>query len=245
MASFLCVIPGGLLGAEESLVAVSMAKSLELSHHDKRYPDWNPGQNMRVVMMNGATTDLTMIGSADLSDMTDYGYRSSHSLDDRDERKRNGFSDLPSPEDDRFHRLACRVLFGCCAEFDTRTGVVVGPRPKREPPKRGRESALPTEWIVKLTRDVEVDCTESVRSYLQGHRGSLKTQHLRRGHWRNQPHGPKSSLRKFIHIEPKWIGPNGAPIAVRAHRLNDLPSGEPQGSVVSAEDQTDARDRGE
>jgi hypothetical protein len=65
-----------------------------------------------------------------------------------------------------------------------------------------------------------VDAREYVRAYVAGEKRSIKVQYMRRGHWRNQPCGPRSSLRKFIHIEPHWVGPEAAPIAVRSHRMD-------------------------
>lgn len=75
-----------------------------------------------------------------------------------------------------------------------------------------------------LTRDVVVDCRESVRAYARGD-GSLPTvRSVVRGHWKWQAHGPGRSLRKWIHVEPYMRGDAAAPIAVRAHAVADDPS---------------------
>lgn len=74
--------------------------------------------------------------------------------------------------------------------------------------------------IVRLTRDVKVDCRQHVRDYIAGASGkTLSVQHMVRGHWKMQTHGEKSSQRKFIHVEPYWRGPDDAPIALRNHVL--------------------------
>lgn len=222
-AAFLCVIPAGVVGVQESLVAVHMSKSLELAHHHKRYPDWDPGNNMRAVLGNGDTDEWLMIGSEDLAALSDYDYASGITEQQRDRERAKPRSKrrriLPTADETRFVRLAARLVFGCCAEFDTRTGVVIGPRPRLRNVGGGRRSALPSEWVIRLTRAVSIDCRNYVKAYASGQRGSISTQHMTRGHWKNQPHGPRNTLRKFIHVEPYWSGPDGAPIAVRPHIL--------------------------
>lgn len=42
---------------------------------------------------------------------------------------------------------------------------------------------------------------------LEGMRRVLIKRLLVRGHWRNQPYGPQSALRKLIFVEPYWRGP--------------------------------------
>jgi len=39
------------------------------------------------------------------------------------------------------------------------------------------------------------------------------------GHWRKQPHGPQSSLRRMQWIEPFWRGPVDGPVSVPDHEL--------------------------
>lgn len=86
-------------------------------------------------------------------------------------------------------------------------------------------SQYPTfdEWVVG--NPVSVDLTEHVSNHIRlgASGGALKVQTLVRGHWKNQPCGPGSSERKFIHIEPYWRGPEDAPIAVRPHILSGAP----------------------
>jgi hypothetical protein len=43
----------------------------------------------------------------------------------------------------------------------------------------------------------------------------LKSQHVVRGHWRNQAHGPERTLRKRIWITPHWRGPRASEAIVR------------------------------
>ena len=52
-----------------------------------------------------------------------------------------------------------------------------------------------------------------------GSHGPLIVRTLVEGHWRNQAHGPRHSLRKLIFIEPFWRGPEDAPESIPTHVL--------------------------
>jgi hypothetical protein len=118
-----------------------------------------------------------------------------------------------------FVRCVCRYVFGCCAELSNRQGQTSSQAANR---RSGRKQELPTNWTTRLSRSVKIDARPYVRDYIGGSRGSLNTQHMRRGHWRNQPYGQKNSLRKFIHIEPCWVGREDVPIIVRQHELETI-----------------------
>lgn len=84
---------------------------------------------------------------------------------------------------------------------------------KHEP----KDRIAPYIWIlgheVKLGRELRTMATEMVlgqteRSALPGWK--VRVQHVVRGHWKQQPHGPERSLRKRISVEPYWRGPEGA-----------------------------------
>lgn len=78
-----------------------------------------------------------------------------------------------------------------------------------------------------LTRDVVVDCRDWLVNHLRPDGASrlVNVQSLVRGHWKRQPYGPQGAERKYIHVEPYWRGPEDAPIAVRAHKLNGTNGG--------------------
>lgn len=80
---------------------------------------------------------------------------------------------------------------------------------------------LPRDSLFALTRSVRVDCRKAITEYVIGGGSSPSVRSLVRGHWKNQPCGPGSTLRKRIHVEPFWRGPEDAPIAVRSHVLGD------------------------
>lgn len=116
-------------------------------------------------------------------------------------------------------QLLMRFVFGACVEMANRSASTTTTRRHPARARCLREQAEPKVWTIRLSRTVRVDARQYVREYLGGTRGSIKVQYMRRGHWRNQPHGPNRSLRKFIHIEPHWVGPDDAPIAVRSHSI--------------------------
>lgn len=156
----------------------------------------------------GANGQFGFIGT-DVCDSTgELGDR----VDDADDK-----TGLGRDEIDGFFRtmtLARRIVAGCCIELLNRRSSTV--REERQAGDR-RSSADPGRWVFRLTRDVRVDMREGVRSWASGRSGRLAVQSLVRGHWKNQPHGPRNSLRKWIHVEPFWRGPEDAPIAVRSH----------------------------
>jgi hypothetical protein len=73
----------------------------------------------------------------------------------------------------------------------------------------------------KLTKDgyaVVYLMGQELSPWAQGHTpGARKAAHWRRGHWRNQPHGPKRAELKKIWIKPVMVGTDGATIEVPGH----------------------------
>lgn len=128
--------------------------------------------------------------------------------------------DSRKEEHSAYARLALlmgRLLVGVCIEMDTPSGrQIIARTPSTPRMKRGE----PRAWSYRLGRPVSLDVREGVRSYLSGDRsGPMSVQVLVCGHRKRQPHGPGGTLRKWIHIEPYWRGPEEAPILVRPHEL--------------------------
>lgn len=71
-----------------------------------------------------------------------------------------------------------------------------------------------------LSAPVRVDLRSHLRDVLSGKSGASPTvQFLVRGHWRNQPHGPRGSLRRQRWIEPFWKGPEDSRVLLRQHQI--------------------------
>ena len=119
----------------------------------------------------------------------------------------------------RIALLIGRLLVGVCIEMDSPSGVEAA----RSTPKEVRvKRDVPKAWTYKLGRPVNLDARDAVHCYVTGEkRGAATVQVLVCGHRKRQPHGPNNSLRKWIHVEPYWKGPEEAPIVVRSHRLGE------------------------
>lgn len=73
-----------------------------------------------------------------------------------------------------------------------------------------------------LSAPVKVDLREHVAAALSGKSHASPTvQFLVRGHWRNQTHGPRNSLRRVQWIQPFWKGPEESRILLRQHRVEE------------------------
>lgn len=117
----------------------------------------------------------------------------------------------------RIFQAVSRVVLGACMMMSVPGGLEECRRRARS--KRFRRGGPPSMTDLVLGNDVRIDVRTAVRDYV-AHGGSSPTvQSLVRGHWKYQPHGPKNSLRKLIHVEPYWRGPEDAPVVVRSHVL--------------------------
>lgn len=91
-----------------------------------------------------------------------------------------------------------------------RRGVPLPPAPDR-----------PRIWVVG--RDVKLPrvLRDAAREGCLGGPGwKLRTRHVVCGHYRMQPYGEKSALRKRIWIEPFWQGPEGEEAFMHLHRTH-------------------------
>jgi hypothetical protein len=96
-------------------------------------------------------------------------------------------------------------------------------RPTARASKKGRSG--PPELAQArylLSAPVKIDLREHLRGVLEGRKGAAPTvQFLVRGHWRNQAHGPRRSLRRVQWIEPFWKGPEEARVLLRQHKVDE------------------------
>lgn len=75
-----------------------------------------------------------------------------------------------------------------------------------------------------LSAPVQIDFREHLETMLSGKKGhgsSPTAQFLVRGHWRNQAHGPRRSLRRAQWIQPFWKGDPEARVLLRQHRVEE------------------------
>lgn len=79
----------------------------------------------------------------------------------------------------------------------------------------GKRTALPSYDRFELRRAVQVDVRDAVRAYVEHGGRHPKVQTLVRGHWKMQAHGKGRELRKLVHVEPYWRGPEDAPVSAR------------------------------
>jgi hypothetical protein len=72
-----------------------------------------------------------------------------------------------------------------------------------------------------LSAPVKIDLREHLSAVLGGRKGSSPTvQFLVRGHWKNQAHGPRMSLRKPIFVEAFWKGEEGTRVLLRQVKVD-------------------------
>jgi hypothetical protein len=117
-------------------------------------------------------------------------------------------------------RLLARLVLNCALELEDprHKHAREGGPPRPTPPKKvGRpKDTLPTAWTFELRREVKLDARAWVGDYITSKGTSPSVQTLVRGHWKRQPFGPRVlNLRRSIHIEPYWRGPEDAPIVTR------------------------------
>lgn len=122
---------------------------------------------------------------------------------------------------DRARTAIGRLLIGLClAITDPTTHKVWAPiGPRKHTFGNARKGSNPAVRIYQVGKPVKVDCRPLVIEYLSGEPTGRKltVQLYVAGYWRWQPYGPKSTLRRWQHIEGHWKGPVDAPINVRPH----------------------------
>ncbi len=123
--------------------------------------------------------------------------------------------------DERNSLLVRRLLVNVCLMMTDRSRYKAQGKKSHElyNKKRQRWEKEPVARHFTLTPKVSHDFREVVRAYAIGTGKRINVQSLVVGHWKNQPYGPKSSLRRRQFVEPYWRGPEDALIALRPHEL--------------------------
>lgn len=121
-----------------------------------------------------------------------------------------------SGQDDRVLRLVKRLLVGVCLELSDPGALMLARRGKSHGRCHRATGAPPEPRVYELSRPVLLDVRDAVRGYASGARGKAPSvQVLVRGHWKHQAHGPAGALRKLIHVEPYWRGPDLSPVLAK------------------------------
>jgi|WetSurMetagenome_2_1015567.scaffolds.fasta_scaffold15926_7 hypothetical protein len=128
-----------------------------------------------------------------------------------------------SSKDDQTMSLTGRLVIAVVCGMTNQDHVVEVDKKTHDAYRnRRRSSKVPVARVYQINEPIFLDLVEAVRGYQlgthrKGHR--LNVQTMVTGHRKNQPHGPRQSLRKTIWVMPYWRGPEDAPIAVRPHAI--------------------------
>lgn len=127
-------------------------------------------------------------------------------------------------------KLLYRLLVNMMIEADQpriREEILQHKKEMSKPKKEGKNSKKKVEkkpeeeaWFISFRRDIKIDARGWVADYVKSGGQAPSVQTLVRGHQKRQPHGPGRTLRKWIHVEPYWRGPEDAPTVVRAHVMD-------------------------
>lgn len=125
--------------------------------------------------------------------------------------------------DQRVNFLIQRLILNTCLAVASPENMKSIGKTGRMSPGEIRASPEPIVRNYQVGKPIMLDCREAVRGYIEGRQPGkkLSVQVLVAGHWKRQPHGPKSMLRKMIWREPYWRGPEDAPVLTRPHKLDD------------------------
>jgi hypothetical protein len=148
-------------------------------------------------------------------------FRSREARQYYDPEREEAFPEQLTHDERLFDVIGRLVLNVCLALSDPDNVKSVGSSHTRHAKGRDPRHGPPEQRVFQLGRPIKVDCREALHEYLGGKRTSteIRVQFLVRGHWRNQAHGPKLTLRRRQWIEPFWKGEADAPIALRPHTL--------------------------
>jgi hypothetical protein len=123
-------------------------------------------------------------------------------------------------QEERIATLVHRLVVGVCVMMTERANYTerTSDLKKKLGPYAERFEKAPESRVYTLGKPVKIDFRQAVRAFVEGRtRGPMTVQRLVAGHHKMQPHGPNSSLRKWIFVEPYWQGDVEAPIVVRPH----------------------------
>lgn len=123
-------------------------------------------------------------------------------------------------QDKRVSSLLGRLIINTCLAMSDPENIKAIGTGHKSSSGPGRSDPEPVVRTYQVGRPVKLDCREYIAKFVRGGARNLPSvQTLVRGHFKSQPHGPKSTLRKVIWREPFWRGPEDAPILTRPHEM--------------------------
>jgi hypothetical protein len=168
-----------------------------------------------------------------------YASDGTHSLTTMIERKGltwASFDDLPSgvndDTDQEVQQTLRQIVFGALAYTST-VERSVEPRDPTATKRKPSDKPRATHWTVGRTIKIDPRLVRAVRDGSRDPAFRLKHRHIVRGHYRNQAHGPKHSLRTSKWIAPYWKGPEEGARLVHTYVLDSETSdrgSEPSGA---------------
>jgi hypothetical protein len=218
--AFTVRLPTDLFQTQDEKLSRMVSIERLLVHHVKRSDGllvWNftgicQAPSGQLIWSHGRTTDM-MANSDSWADWGNMWEQTSFAIKD--------------PQDNRLMACLCRVILGLCLELSNpKAYKPVGKQAYNYPAKAPiRQHKEPLVRTFAVRREVKIDVREAVGEYIKRGGSSPKVQTLVRGHWKWQAHGSKMSLRKWIHIEGYWRGPEDAPILPRTVKLEESKEG--------------------
>lgn len=134
----------------------------------------------------------------------------------------DAFDALPDDVTDDADRQARhtirRVVFGALAYLSA-VPTALARRESQSRKKHREPGEAPTTWDVGRTVKIDPQLVRSVRAGAREVALRLRCRHIVRGHYRDQPHGPRRSERKRIWLKPFWRGPQDGAELVHTYRL--------------------------
>jgi hypothetical protein len=125
----------------------------------------------------------------------------------------------------RLVKSCLNLVCGVCVLKTEGQGARITQRATTHKASNGKQRPLdlPTRTVVQVTHTIDLDLRPQVREWIHatttGHRPTVHF--VVCGHFTNQPHGPKSSLRKRIWIKPYWKGNKEAVVLAKKYKFKD------------------------
>lgn len=127
---------------------------------------------------------------------------------------------IPSEDhDQRVSVLIGRLICAVCLLMSSPDNFQERPASKNKKGHRGPAEA-PQLRVFTDAQKIDIDVRPAVTAYLEGVRSTVPSARtLVMGHFKRQPYGPNSSLRKVIYVEPYWThGSPDAPIEPKIYK---------------------------